>query len=207
MKVLSKKPERQAPWPQGRSGHRVVASENNLYVYGGYTHRNHNKLFREFWRYNFSSGKWTSKTEPEFPDHVASSSAAKFGQYLLVFGGTAFPFGGNNSNSLHVVDLLTGDISYQPTTGDIPDGSYGHGCAVDEANKKLYIVGGTTGLAFSSDVYCLDLTTKVWKHLRSVNKAIEARYRHEVALYNNKLFVFGGGTIDTTFTLAVCVSH
>lgn len=190
-------------WPQGRSGHRVTASDNYLYVYGGYSNWNH-RLFRELWRFNFTLGTWTLNLSQEgFPEHVASSSTAKIGQYLLVFGGTAFPFGGNNSNELHVVDLSTGEIVKQRTTGDIPTRSYGHGCAVDEVNKKLYIVGGTTGVTFSSEVHCLDLISKEWKHLKSKNDEMEPRYRHEIALYNDKLFVFGGGTTRETFSLSV----
>lgn len=60
----------------------------------------------------------------------------------------------------------------------------------------LYAVGGTDGQVYSIDVHRLDLRTRQWQRLSDdLNEdSIPARYRHEIAIYDDKIYVFGGGT-------------
>lgn len=37
-------------WPEPRSGHRMCADENFLYVFGGYDPQMNNCLYNELWR-------------------------------------------------------------------------------------------------------------------------------------------------------------
>ena len=37
-------------WPESRSGHRMCADENFLYVFGGYDPQMNNCLYNELWR-------------------------------------------------------------------------------------------------------------------------------------------------------------
>lgn len=70
--------------PPARSGHRCVADNTNLYVFGGYNpdydesggqENEDYPLFRELWRYHFSTGTWQQiRTEGYMPTELASMS-------------------------------------------------------------------------------------------------------------------------------------
>lgn len=70
--------------PPARSGHRCVADNSNLYVFGGYNpdydesggpENEDYPLFRELWRYNFATDTWHQMgTEGYMPRELASMS-------------------------------------------------------------------------------------------------------------------------------------
>ena len=70
--------------PPARSGHRCVADNANLYVFGGYNpdydesggpENEDYPLFRELWRYNFATDTWHQMgTEGYMPRELASMS-------------------------------------------------------------------------------------------------------------------------------------
>lgn len=70
--------------PPARSGHRCVADNSNLYVFGGYnpdfdesggSENEDYPLFRELWRYHFATGSWQQiRTEGYMPTELASMS-------------------------------------------------------------------------------------------------------------------------------------
>lgn len=70
--------------PPARSGHRCVADNSNLYVFGGYNpdydesggpENEDYPLFRELWRYHFATGSWQQiRTEGYMPTELASMS-------------------------------------------------------------------------------------------------------------------------------------
>lgn len=70
--------------PPARSGHRCVADNANLYVFGGYNpdyeesggpENEDYPLFRELWRYNFATDTWHQmSTEGYMPRELASMS-------------------------------------------------------------------------------------------------------------------------------------
>lgn len=70
--------------PPARSGHRCVADNSNLYVFGGYNpdydesggpENEDYPLFRELWRYHFATGCWQQiRTEGYMPTELASMS-------------------------------------------------------------------------------------------------------------------------------------
>lgn len=70
--------------PPARSGHRCVADNTNLYVFGGYNpdydesggpDNEDYPLFRELWRYHFATGVWHQMgTDGYMPRELASMS-------------------------------------------------------------------------------------------------------------------------------------
>lgn len=201
--------------PKPRSGHRVVASEAFMFSYGGYNpapvvdymdQDEEQRIFKEVWSFNFARREWAKKEAcPEsFPVGLASSGVKRLDNMMIIHGGTGFPFGVLNSNDTHVAPLQNGAIKKLTTTGEIPPPMYGQACAIDEENKLLYVLGGTSGLTFTMDLYCLDLKTLSWSKIEpSGGEVPEGRYRHEVAMYGSKMVVFGGGTLEKSFDLQV----
>ena len=70
--------------PPARSGHRCVADNTNLYVFGGYnpdfeeaggSENEDYPLFRELWRFHFATATWQQvRTEGYMPTELASMS-------------------------------------------------------------------------------------------------------------------------------------
>lgn len=88
--------------PPARSGHRCVADNANLYVFGGYnpdydesggSENEDYPLFRELWRYHFATGCWQQvQTEGYMPTELASMSGKTI---VFVLQTDLFFFGGN----------------------------------------------------------------------------------------------------------------
>ncbi|CAL1526257.1 unnamed protein product [Lymnaea stagnalis] len=228
--------------PTGRSGHRIIVTEDSLYalggfnpVFGGYTApvnvRGH-PLFKELWRFNLSTRKWQLLDDfHSVPPTIASHTIAKVGRWLFLFGGTSIPFGETPSSALYRYDLtapchaensgqcdcdahaLRGDEVATirnsnrwhliPVAGDLPEERYGH--TMTMSFPDVYIVGGTSGYIYNSEVFHLDLRAPMgrWTKLSSDADPRQpvGRYRHETAFDGEKLYVFGGGTDRDAFSL------
>ncbi|KAA8580180.1 hypothetical protein FQN60_005715, partial [Etheostoma spectabile] len=198
--------------PPARSGHRCVADNTNLYVFGGYnpdydesggSENEDYPLFRELWRYHFATGCWQQiQTEGYMPTELASMSAVLHGNNLLVFGGTGIPFGENNGNDVHVCNVKYKRWSLLNCRGKKPNRIYGQAMVI--INGFLYVFGGTTGYIYSTDLHRLDLTTREWIHLKPNNPPDdlpEERYRHEIAHDGQRIYILGGGTSWTSYPL------
>nr|DBA31438.1 TPA: hypothetical protein GDO54_007289 [Pyxicephalus adspersus] len=152
--------------PPARSGHRCVADNTNLYVFGGYNpdydesggpENEDYPLFRELWRYHFATGTWHQMgTDGYMPRELASMSCEYWGRAMAIINGF------------------------------------------------LYVFGGTTGYIYSTDLHRLDLSTREWVQLKPNNPPCdlpEERYRHEIAHDSQRIYVLGGGTSWTAYSL------
>ncbi|XP_055339414.1 kelch domain-containing protein 10-like isoform X2 [Paramacrobiotus metropolitanus] len=184
--------------PIPRSGHRIVSDDNYVYSYGGYNPSNlfpPNGMLAELWRYNISTQKWDCLSR-DGPPEAASHSMILLGDFLLIWGGTAYPWGRCLSNRLHFFHIPSKTwMQDVECAGDVPTPRYGQSATYFAG--KLYIVGGTNGVDYNMDAYILNL-----KHLEYERIQPEAeeqplpRYRHEVAVLDDCLFVLGGGAAD-----------
>ncbi|XP_067358066.1 kelch domain-containing protein 10-like isoform X2 [Channa argus] len=198
--------------PPARSGHRCVADNTNLYVFGGYnpdfeeaggSENEDYPLFRELWRFHFATATWQLiRTEGYMPTELASMSAVLHGNNLIVFGGTGIPFGENNGNDVHVCNVQYKRWNLLNCRGKKPNKIYGQAMVI--INGYLYVFGGTTGYLYSTDLHRLDLATREWTHLKPNNAPSdlpEERYRHELAHDGQRIYILGGGTSWTSYPL------
>ncbi|XP_048409784.1 kelch domain-containing protein 10 isoform X4 [Stegostoma tigrinum] len=198
--------------PPARSGHRCVADNSSLYVFGGYNPDYEESggpgnedypLFRELWRYHFASGTWQQVgTEGFMPRELASMSVVLHGNNLLVFGGTGVPFGESSGNDVHVCNINYKRWALLNCRGKKPNRIYGQAMVI--INGYLYIFGGTTGYVYNTDLHRLDLTAREWIQLKPNNPPSdlpEERYRHEIAHDGQRIYILGGGTSWTTYPL------
>ncbi|XP_054720269.1 kelch domain-containing protein 10-like [Uloborus diversus] len=198
--------------PEPRSGHRIVVYNGNVYAFGGFNPsihdddtdgEQHQVLFKELWRFNFAAKNWTRlETTGTMPDQLASHAAALVNNCMIVYGGTGVPFGESSSNSTHVCNLDKLEWQTLPTTGYLPLEQYGQAITVHDG--KMYAIGGTTGYTYSMTAHCLNLITREWTLIGSdkiedLHHDPAPRYRHEIAVYDNQIFVFGGGTASETY--------
>ncbi|CAG2106368.1 unnamed protein product [Medioppia subpectinata] len=168
-------------------------------------------LFKELWRFSYVTREWTRvELRGQAPDELASHCAALVDtRYLFVFGGTGFPFGESSSNRLSVCNLSSGEWKCVTNSDDTdaPIEQYGQALAVDPNGDSIYVCGGTTGWLYSMSVHRFDLRSHRWHSLYSRgayfdNDFPEPRYRHEIVVHENRLYVIGGGTSYKCYKLS-----
>jgi hypothetical protein len=216
-----------SPHPKARSGHRISSFNGRIYSFGGYNPKIDEgdeemledpfwqescPLFKELWEFNLSTKTWhkIELSGPAIPDQLASHTAIFHPVYrgcLLIYGGTGNPFGSVTSTALHACDVRTGNfvkLRTLPSEGE-PVALYGQAICLDQ-DGCLYTVGGTTGFQYFMDVNAIDLASPepVWERLNSSSDPGEPfpRYRHEIAVYEGKIYLLGGGT-----STSVCGFH
>jgi hypothetical protein len=218
-KISTIKPRDSSVIPAPRSGHRCVADEKNLYVFGGYSPHSNVQLFHEIWRFNFVTRTWKMlQTTGPFPTEVCSSCALLYNGHIIIYGGSGVPFGKSNGNKLYILilsenkwivvdgvaknenDLEVDDeedndlynlILGRPPRLPIP--GYGQ-CMVLSPDSDLYIFAGTSGTEFNSFLTRFSFSSKEWEYIpREDPHSILPRYRHEAVTYGDKFYVFGGG--------------
>lgn len=216
--------------PSPRSGQRIVHSPDDryIYMYGGFNdngeqmERHHRinpswiitrPLFEELWRFCKLTKRW-QLLHPEGPSpaHPASACMALVdANTLLVYGGSGFPFAQRNSNKTYVCDLTKlrwEQLSYVGTDGwgkKPPKERYGQAVLFDQG--QLYVCGGTDGYRFAIEIHRLNLKTRKWTKLGADpgGEYFQPRYRHELAKWDNKLYIVGGGTMTSSCpTQKVC---
>lgn len=216
------------PKPKERSGHRIISDDDGvIYSFGGWNPDNaaggpqnleqdntamQKSLFKELWRFDPIRKEWTLlETSGQHPEQVASHAAVYLRNHLIIYGGTGYPFGQTSTNRIFSCNLKTLEWSQltpsnPPNCPDLPTEMYGQAIVADAINDCLYVVGGTTGFTYSVDVHKFDLTTRTWTELFRKTHYDETefpaeRYRHEMALYDDKIYVFGGGNASTCCSL------
>lgn len=216
-------------WPKGRSGHRMCADDNFLYVYGGYNPLDTHKTYNDLWRYNISTNTWIQLPDNESlaPKPCASSSMILWRNNIFIFGGTGFPFAENNSNDLFMYSLksfkwmdlskLASDrkAASQRTAkvktkhcgcyrivDSAPSPKYGQSMVMSP-DQKLFLYSGTTGQLFLSELHTFCLKKLHWTEYKLCDKHIldqpVSRYRHEAVTRGEEFYVFGGATLDDYF--------
>lgn len=196
--------------PKARSGHRMVAdAAGDLYSFGGY-HRepaaNHQpspdpELFQELWKFNWGTRRWKKlRATGDIPDRLVSHCMCYWNEKIIIYGGTGIPYGDTSSNKLSIYHIAKNSWEVVEPLSDptkSPMEMYGQACICDEQKGEIYIVGGTNGSQYSLDVHKFNLFTKKWTQLyKSIESDYEpgCRYRHEIALFNNRIYLFGGST-------------
>ncbi|CAF1560247.1 unnamed protein product [Adineta ricciae] len=205
MQFIESIPLESSEKPHPRSGHRAVATESDLWIWGGYYpsggEDESERMFQELWRYNFALRQWTlEQTTGDGPIlTLASHSMCLYRNLLLVFGGTGLPFGFHVSNDLFVLDLKRLHWKRYRTRDEQPQQVYGASMILNE--DHLYILCGTNSWIYNSDVYDIDLPNLKCQQIGSTFDEIEdpsetGRYRQEAYLHQNKIYLFGGGGVS-----------
>nr|CAB3259254.1 kelch domain-containing protein 10 [Phallusia mammillata] len=198
-------------FPSARSGHRAIATDDHMWVLGGYNPDHdaqtnavrETSLFKELWKYNITTNNWVLVPNTEhMPHELASHSAIRHQNHMLVFGGTGFPFGDQSSNRLTACHLHSGQWYAVDCKGSKPEKIYGQAMAVIGSN--LYVYGGTTGYIYNTELHELNLHTLNWRKVQPENMTDELpleRYRHEIAFDDDHIYVLGGGTSQSVYSL------
>ncbi|GBP14517.1 Kelch domain-containing protein 10 homolog [Eumeta japonica] len=205
--------------PRPRSGHRIACDDANIYCFGGYnpglpidtasnTWSPDRPLFRDLWCFNIAERTWKPlRILGDMRDELASCAMCMNGNYLMIYGGTGSPFGSKCSNDVTIWHVPKGEchdahLKLLTTKGQRPPGQYGQSVLCHKG--YFYTIGGTNGFDYNCDIHRLNLKTLTWECV-FIGTGQEGepigRYRHELAVLNEKLYVIGGGTGAWAFEL------
>ncbi|KJH51035.1 kelch repeat protein [Dictyocaulus viviparus] len=132
---------------------------------------------------------------------VSVAQSFPYSNQVMVFGGTAVPFGTSTSSSVHLLSFDNDSDSVISSVISVEGeklGTYGHAMLRGSDPNTFYVIGGTTGHNFFLDVdklICKNGTWS-WSNEATASPNIEGRYRLEAVLHEDFIYLFGGGRPD-----------
>lgn len=167
--------------PAGRSGHRIVCIDDEIYVIGGYVQLSTRlEVVGEIWVYNILANSWRRLTLHNSPFHLALSACAiVVGKHILIHGGTGIPFAQDVNNTIIDINVVTGECREHPCLPkdgkeqNIPEATYGHsltyvrlsGPQTEIDGGMLIKVGGARGAPYSNIISAFFFATGTWEKL------------------------------------------
>ncbi|CAJ0584309.1 unnamed protein product, partial [Mesorhabditis spiculigera] len=200
--------------PLARSGHRMFCDGNFMYIIGGYDKGTGDGgfIFKEVWSYSLFTKRWKRLPWPENgPGNLASHAVAQmsdWGNEVVLYGGSALPFGDTNSNEVSLVTAAsqTNCLRFDKiTTPSSAPALYGHAmCRSQTERDVFYVVGGTTGRAYFMNVWMVRIVDGKgeWEMISPGDYQHEGLYRLEITHdeVSDRIFMLGGGNtqwVDT----------
>lgn len=174
------------PEGSGKPGMVYVASEDAIYLFGGWA-PGEQQPKSEFWRLDLSKSvplEW-ELVKPEGPTPPARNGMVFVCDVprgrLLLHGGDGGPhpkYGYTPLDDFWSYDLSKKKWEQLKPTGDAPTPRWNHAGAIDAAGAKLYVFGGggyviedEPRVVLDTSVYTLDLATMVWTKSPEMKRA------------------------------------
>lgn len=119
-----------------------------------------------------------------------SGGVASVGSYVFAFGGidphTSLP-----TNSTHVLDTGSGEVSRLDCSGSAPAPRWGH--TLSPVGNRLYMFGGALSPTIcTNDLFLFETGTTLWRELRMKGDCPARRTGHAAAVVGTKVYIFGG---------------
>ncbi|KAG0329990.1 Negative regulator of mitotic exit [Dissophora globulifera] len=184
------------PFPRFQHTNSVTSSGTDIFVYGG-TQRGVPKddLF-----VIDSASMQCQALSPGGVDRPMAKSAhtaVNIGQYIIYFGGWD-PTTGQCDDSLHVLHTARKEWNKPAIQGPLPTRRHSHtACSV---GTIMYVFGGQVDNFYLRDVVTFDMKSITqnphWDVIESATESPPARSGHCAAVYDNKIYIFGGADAD-----------
>lgn len=190
--------------PEQRQSATLTAVSSRLLMFGG--RQGETTFMNDTWLFDTATCRWTCVLESDEsfmglqpplgqrPCPRWAHSAVRFGDRVLVFGGSA---PGRCFNDLHWFDLKS--LRWQPqlTTSKSPMQRSGHcACAVDDT---MFIFGGNTTKNSFNDLWEFDVLSSVWRQIKTTGKSPSGRVGHTITALGARLLVLGGREYATNY--------
>ncbi|CUA75342.1 Tip elongation aberrant protein 1 [Rhizoctonia solani] len=185
-----------APSPRGL--HQSVLNGYRLVVWGGIPSHNRSSgppKDNSVYVLNTSSNKWTKRSIRPAPSARFWHAACLCGDKLMVFGGAeSHDRVLNDLWSLDLTKLDQRNLAWERV--EVADGSPSPakrgGHAMITYHNKLFVFGGFTGKGSLNDMWCFDLTTRVWTELKYSGDTPTPRAFFASTLVDDVMYVSGG---------------
>ncbi|KAG0202163.1 Negative regulator of mitotic exit [Mortierella sp. GBA30] len=133
--------------------------------------------------------------DPPMPK--SGHTAVNIGQYIIYFGGWDSTTG-QCDDSLHVLHTARKEWNKPPIQGQLPTPRHSHsGCSV---GTTMYIFGGQVDNYYLGDIAAFDMKTITqnprWEIIEPQTESPPARSGHCAAVYDGKIYIFGGADAD-----------
>ncbi|KAF9957789.1 Negative regulator of mitotic exit [Mortierella alpina] len=133
--------------------------------------------------------------DPPMPK--SGHTAVNIGQYIIYFGGWD-PTTGQCDDSLHVLHTARKEWNRPPIQGQLPTPRHSHsGCSV---GTTMYVFGGQVDNYYLGDIAAFDMKTITqnprWEIIEPQTESPPARSGHCAAVYDGKIYIFGGADAD-----------
>ncbi|VDL62625.1 unnamed protein product [Hymenolepis diminuta] len=199
--------------PAGRSGHRIVCIDDEIFVIGGYVQLPTGlEVVGEVWVYNILAKRWRRLNLKNSPFHLALSACALvIGKRIFIHGGTGIPFAQDINNTIIEIDVVSEECKEHPCLpkdgkeSNIPEATYGHTLTyVRLSDRKSQIdggmlikVGGARGAPYSNIISAFSFATHSWEKLFGGSNGesfddFAPRYRHDAVFWRDELYIIGG---------------
>ncbi|KAJ6232728.1 kelch repeat protein [Anaeramoeba flamelloides] len=178
--------------PPGRASHQATRYKNRMIVVGG---GREGSTFEDIHSLDLQTMEWTEITPSKGKFQGCCHTLLTYGDKLWVYGGIVEERR-SILRDLQSFDLKTYQWEQVQTQGQNPSYLYHHTANVWDHNMIIY--GGRSSQWFNLGVYYFDFKTSKWRITigNSQKKIPTPRYLHSSVVYDNKLWVFGGLSID-----------
>jgi uncharacterized protein (TIGR03437 family) len=167
----------------------VAGDGKYLYVFGGRKTNNSRHTIAAVQRFDPSADppQWTIETVPPMPNGLNAADATFIDGRIYIPGGID---SNSEINSAHLVYDVTSNT--WSNLDPVPKAVFLYALAADPAQSVFYLTGGSDGLSAVPHVRAFDTRTNKWSDLPPMNVA---RFAHEAAFIDGKLYVVGGSGI------------
>jgi len=127
--------------PEPRCGHKMVAIEGKLYMFGGGNGDNWSNKFNDLHIFDPQTNVWSlPKTTGCEVDSTTFASVFTIGRFLFVFGGGKLTHRGSVSNEVFVYDTITSHWKKQNVSGKAPEER--DDCTTNVVGDVVYLMHG-----------------------------------------------------------------
>ncbi|XP_039059269.1 acyl-CoA-binding domain-containing protein 4-like isoform X4 [Hibiscus syriacus] len=171
------------------AGHSLIAWENKLLSIAG--HMKNPSETIQVKAFDLRTGTWSIlKTNGKTPVSRGGQSVTLVGTTLVIFGGQD----ANRTllNDLYILDLETMTWDEIDTAGVPPSPRSDHAAAVN-AERYLFVFGGSSNATFFNDLHVLDLQTMEWSKPAQHGVLPTPRAGHAGVTVGENWYIAGGG--------------
>ncbi|XP_050532184.1 kelch domain-containing protein 10-like isoform X2 [Daktulosphaira vitifoliae] len=185
--------------------HGIACNDDYLYIYGESIIEDlhqmsymNNKFAGTLWKYDLVACRWV-KLKCNLPHQLKYSSIILSGNLIIIHGGIGARFSNESNYKTFIGNVLKENdpngIKFDEINCSSTLLKSGYGQPIIMKDQFIYSVTGMSNFKNEMDVYRLDLETKKWEILsKAYGKYLNTKqkFKHDVAYYNECLFMFGG---------------
>lgn len=192
--IINKSWRQRTSGASGRNNDSAVVYNGKIYIFGG---KDNNYItVNDLWEYDITTDSWAQKN---------SAPVARRAHTAVIHNAKMYIFGGSDNSDTISNDLWAYDFSSDSWAqkNSAPFSRADHSAIVYD--DKMYIfagayIDGEENIVFCNDLWAYDFANGSWAQETTIGSQPSERIIHSAVVYNDKMYVFGGGTFDENET-------